>query len=230
MYKYEFLSNLIKKDFINNNLDIQKFPSERELAKRYGVSRITVRKSLNHLAEEGLITRIQGKGTFLKSAKLSQSPIQSIGLSQLAQECGYTVNTKVIESKMMIADSNIRNLLRINKNESFLVIYISRQRLLNDKVVSLEISHYKMNFAFLLDNNLEDNSLYNLINEKGHKLSIDYCDIETILSDTQTSKLLNCKKGSPLFLLTGRLINQKGEIINIVQEYMLGNQFKFSIG
>ncbi|WP_189004860.1 GntR family transcriptional regulator [Deinococcus malanensis] len=40
-------------------------PSERELASRLGVSRVTVRQALAQLAEQGLLTRRHGSGTFV---------------------------------------------------------------------------------------------------------------------------------------------------------------------
>ena len=42
-------------------------PPERDLAEMLGVSRITVRKAIDELAEEGLLVRKQGSGTFVSN-------------------------------------------------------------------------------------------------------------------------------------------------------------------
>ncbi|QOY60024.1 GntR family transcriptional regulator [Thermophilibacter immobilis] len=43
-------------------------PSESELSQGYGVSRLTVRRALDGLAEDGSVLRVQGRGTFVTRA------------------------------------------------------------------------------------------------------------------------------------------------------------------
>ena len=48
-----------------------KLPPENELAKQFGVSRITIRRALGELEREGLVLREQGRGTFVNPASAS---------------------------------------------------------------------------------------------------------------------------------------------------------------
>ncbi|MEE1274075.1 MAG: GntR family transcriptional regulator [Olegusella sp.] len=43
----------------------EKIPSEAELSEMYSVSRITVRRAVEELVEQGLLTKRQGKGTYV---------------------------------------------------------------------------------------------------------------------------------------------------------------------
>ncbi|MCZ8511643.1 GntR family transcriptional regulator [Paenibacillus filicis] len=53
----------------------EKIPSENELAAKFNVSRITIKNALLQLIEEGLIYRIQGKGTFISANKQGEPPV-----------------------------------------------------------------------------------------------------------------------------------------------------------
>lgn len=48
--------------------DGQRLPAEPELASIYGVSRATIRRALGVLIDEGLLSRLTGRGTFVTPA------------------------------------------------------------------------------------------------------------------------------------------------------------------
>lgn len=75
-----------------------KLPSETDLVKRYGISRMTVRIAIQRLATEGIISKVQGKGTFIAETKIGHDMrgLQSIE-ENLAQK-GIIVTNELIEA------------------------------------------------------------------------------------------------------------------------------------
>ena len=70
---YRQVLNHIQSDIQKGILkDGSKLPPEPELAELYGVSRVTIRKTLAQLVHEGLVERRKGKGTFIKDLEKQQ--------------------------------------------------------------------------------------------------------------------------------------------------------------
>lgn len=75
--KCEELQKLLRERITNGEIQPQSlFPSQNELAAAYQVSHITVREAVGVLVHEGLLTRIQGKGTFVAE----HLPVKKISL------------------------------------------------------------------------------------------------------------------------------------------------------
>ena len=68
---YEQVANALRADIQGGAFDATKrLPTEEELAEKYGISRITVRRAVGDLVEEGLVEKKQGKGTFIRTPKM----------------------------------------------------------------------------------------------------------------------------------------------------------------
>ena len=66
---YQLQSILLDKIYSGIFNDGVRFPTEAELVKEYGVSRITVREALRTIEEQGLIRREVGRGTFVNDQR-----------------------------------------------------------------------------------------------------------------------------------------------------------------
>jgi len=74
---YVALANLLRSDIFEGRLSAgAQLPTLDQLSERYGVARVTVRQALGVLADDGLIERVQGKGTFVKDGFVRRKTIQ----------------------------------------------------------------------------------------------------------------------------------------------------------
>ena len=64
-----------------------RIPSEIELAKSYGVGRITVRRAIEELSRAGYLNRQQGRGTFVCAPKLKRKIVQKGDVQSFSEGC-----------------------------------------------------------------------------------------------------------------------------------------------
>ena len=86
--------------------------TEPELLKRFGVSRITIRRALDELVAEGLIVRQQGRGTFVREPQITQDLARLLSWTASMRQLGYDPQTMSIEMDIVEPDATIRALLQ----------------------------------------------------------------------------------------------------------------------
>ncbi len=76
--RYLQIKKLLKQEILSSPQG-SKFTAERELAKRYKVAYMTIRRAVNELVDEGLLYRQQGRGTFISEIGRIATKTHSIG-------------------------------------------------------------------------------------------------------------------------------------------------------
>ncbi len=82
----------------------ERLPSENELVKMTGVSRVTVNRALRELADAGLLTRVQGVGTFVADAKPQSSLLELRDIAEEMAERGSRHAARVLAQQRLRAD------------------------------------------------------------------------------------------------------------------------------
>src|SRR6478735_11351716 len=96
-----------------------KFPSEPDLGSLHGVSRVTVRRALDHLEQEGLVRRQPGAGTFVANRPETKPFVADLS-NALASivEMGRTTDVKLLSFAFVPASNAIGQALLMSKGES----------------------------------------------------------------------------------------------------------------
>lgn len=138
--------------------------TEAEMAKKYGVSLITVRKAIGSLTEKGLVVRKQGKGTFVVRPKLFRNMKKLQSFTEMCTQMGVKPGARMLENRLIPADRKTAESLGVEAGSS--VIYISRLRYADQEPVQIEKSYFPLKYAFLLEAKFDDNSLFDYLREK----------------------------------------------------------------
>lgn len=112
-----------------------KIPSERDLSDEWGVARMTARKAIETLTDEGLLDRRRGSGTYV-----AQMPYaRTVGLSSFTADMlqrGLTPSTEVLDFDRVPADG--ATAARLNIAEGDEVVTFTRLRFADDEPIAVE--------------------------------------------------------------------------------------------
>lgn len=114
----------------------QLLPGERELSQEFEVSRVTVRRALMRLADEGLVYRIQGSGTYVSETGMVSKSLHLASFSEDMRERGLTPSAVVLGMDVVAADVDVAGDLRIPPGSP--VFHLRRLRLANQVPMALE--------------------------------------------------------------------------------------------
>ena len=228
LVKKSIVSQIENEDLAENTL----LPSERELIQKYNVSRITIRKALDELVNEGYLYRIQGKGTFIKSKLIQQDLYSLVSLTQDILSTGQIPSRQVLRQEIVESYPKRAEQLKININDHLLLldrIYLADNEPVNRITVYLPYKYFpnieKIDFA--------NNSLYEVIATNYHiKITRAARTIEAIQADSDIAHLLKIKMGTPILLFRGityGLVNNIELPIESFKAYYRSDNRKFLI-
>ena len=192
-------------------------PSERELCLEYGVSRPTIRKALSDMEQAGLVSRIQGRGSFYTGNKVSidySNPQKTgLGLFHALTSTGKVTRSHVLQQVIEVADAKLASRLQLPIGE--LVFHLQRLRFVDDELYSLANDYIPLAICpDLIDIDFSSSvSLLKTLDEHGiHPCREDKL-IEFIRSDPKTATYLRLKKNAPISVTRITTYDREGRII-----------------
>lgn len=93
----------------------ERLPSESQLVETYQVSKLTVRRAINLLAAQNVISTSQGKGTFVKEVDISSATFDLFDLKKLLDDPETAI--QILEAKFIPADERIARKLQLDINQ-----------------------------------------------------------------------------------------------------------------
>lgn len=204
-----------------------RLPTENELSESYHVSRVTVRKALAVLSESGYLERKSGKGTFVAEKKLQRNITEVISFSDMCRMKNAIPGAKTI--KIALEDPSERDLTEMSLHEGDKILVVERIRYMDNVPVILEFNKFPESFSFLFGENLNDTSLYDVL--QNHNIIFDHSDktLDIVFASAQESKILGISKGYPLLRIESTIYNTDCSLVQRCKQLCIGDKFKFTI-
>lgn len=109
------------KRFIQQGIDAgdwasgTRIPSENQLAAKFSLSRMTVNRAIKELEADGVVERVQGKGTFVAPPRPLKSVLQIQGIDDEIRARGNQYSCRVLSLKATSANQELSERLQLAK-------------------------------------------------------------------------------------------------------------------
>lgn len=205
-----------------------KIPSEEQLIRIYGVSRVTVRNAIKQLVDENILVKRHGKGTFVSMPAYIESMTAGGSFRESGLQMQKKPGTKVVSVEEKEATGHVAQALGIEKGQY--VIAIERVRLLDGTAAIFEVDYFRNDFDFMLEVNLADESLLDTLRTHGGLIA-SYFDniIEISLADEKVARYLGVEEEEPLVKINQTVIDEKNQILYFNEQYIRSEIYKVAI-
>lgn len=179
----------------------EKLPSENELCKKFNVSRVTIRKALQTLENEGLIYRSQGLGSFVCDDRPRQSLIQLTDFEEDMHRAGLEPSSKVIQLKTETAADQVAGVLNLDPDST--VVRLERLRLGDNQPIAFDITWLPMFYGQLIEGyELQNDTIYGIL-EDDFDIPVEkgYYRIEAENATKEIADQLQVEPGTALLLI-----------------------------
>lgn len=178
-----------------------KLPSENDLANKFDVSRVTVRRALQSLESESIIYRCQGLGSFVSDGRVSQNLVKLTDFNEDMSQAGLQPSSEVKLFKTVDAPDWLAEMLNIESGNK--VLQIDRLRKGDGEPIAFDSTWLPIFYGQLLDEKkLQDSTIYDLLEQDYDISVIKGCyRMSAEAADEQIAEELNVEAGTPLFLI-----------------------------
>jgi GntR family transcriptional regulator len=202
-------------------------PSESDLGEKFHVSRTTVRQALGELVNQGMLTRVQGKGTFVAHPRIRQRLTRLTGFTEDFHTRLMKPASQILREEKEPALSRVASALRIPEGTP--VIVLERLRLANELPMAVEISHLREDFfPSFTAQEFPGGSLYTYLAEKFNVIpTTAHQDMEAIGCPQLQARLLGVPKNGPVLHIYRTTFDQAGRPFEQVESFYRGDRYVF---
>ncbi|MBS4218471.1 transcriptional regulator PhoB [Bacillus sp. FJAT-49711] len=193
----------------------EQIPTEAELCEMYNVSRITIRKAIEELVKEGLLTRIPRRGTFVTTNKFQNELLSVSGFSEFSHQLGMIPNSRILKSEVIPASEDIAEHLSIEVGSP--ILELERLMYVNDRPLFYDIAHYSLiRFPDLEKKITGNESTYKIFSEDYQTEIVSNDKIIDVIGATKEyAHLFGCDIGANLFRILKIAYDAKDEPVHL---------------
>jgi GntR family transcriptional regulator len=201
-------------------------PSEEQLSRIFGISRMTARQALLALKNKGLASRQKGKGTFVTQPKMEKDIAHLSGFSAEMRTLGMKPSSRVLRSETIPASEEVATRLAIRPEEP--IFRLCRLRLADNVPLAIEeICLSAARFPGIHKIDFSRHSLYQTLHER-YEVRFGVADetLEARAAGKHEAELLEVAPRSSLLVISRVLWSVDGEPIEAANSSYRGDRYR----
>jgi GntR family transcriptional regulator len=202
-------------------------PPESVLADEFGVARMTVRAALNALETDGLVERIQGRGTFVRQRPEPRAAGTLMSFQDQVREWGRTPTSRLVEGEVRAASAAEATALQLTAAVPR-VVSIVRVRLADEVPVAIEYACFPPHLSALLNLDLEAGSLHRALHELGLRPTLGSSTLTAQRAGADGERL-HVPADEPLLVETRLIVDQHSAPLEYTVSRYVGDRYDLHV-
>lgn len=203
-----------------------RLPSERDLCTRLNVSRVTLRRALSGLADDGMLAPSHGRGWYVAAERVGEPANTLMSFTAMARAQRLTPSSKVLSQEVRHADLDEADQLRVAPGAE--ILDLRRLRLIDNLPVALDQSRVPLALApALAEKDFSHGSLYDALTEAGVPPQRADYSVEALAADTDQAHLLDLEPGQPLLVTRQVTYAVDGRVVELGGIIYRGDRYRF---
>jgi GntR family transcriptional regulator, frlABCD operon transcriptional regulator len=227
---YEQVKVKIKSMIANGELvPGKRLPNEKELCETFNTSRITIRRAMKELSDEGVIEIIHGKGSFVKKVKQQLHILNLKGFTDGLSSTENNFTKEVLINEIVTADEVLKK--HFKREEDFEVVKLVRIIRDGDDIFSVDYAYLPVDVFPGISSKIKENtSTFHIIhNDYGIKFKKAKKEIEVIHPSPEVSKLLGISSVESVVQIKKVIMDEQETPVHYSQYYLLADRVNFFI-
>ncbi|WP_374424883.1 GntR family transcriptional regulator [Chromobacterium sp.] len=223
--RYLQIANALEQAIRQHQLTAGAFlPTERQLAEKLRLSRVTISKAMAELEKKRLITRLQGVGTRVAQA-FCYSLNDSGGFTEQVLRNGGTVDNQWLLRQREAAPAAIAARLQLPADAE--IAKLRRLRLMDGVPAALETTYIPL--AFLPEPERLEHSLYQWWEQRGIEIGHKRFRLASCAADRDAAALLNLAAGMPLLRIQQTSLNAVQQVLEFSEVLCRSDLYEFEV-
>jgi GntR family transcriptional regulator len=206
----------------------ERLPSDAELMAEFGVSRMTARNAMQRLAEDGLLRREPGRGSFVLQPSAHRRTNRLMTFTREMLRAGRVPSSRILTRVIRPSSAAEAEALGLRPHQP--IVHLRRLRLADDQPIALESAVLVAESApAVLSADLARGSLHETLTQAGFGLRRGMGTIEAARATAEDARLLGIRVGDPLLVERRRIADDAGRWLEATESRYPADRYALEV-